>query len=98
MQNIFLAPTTFGQFSDQPMQLFKQNDLMIHSNQLGRKLQPKEIIKLAKDAGMNAWHGGPIANSAVAEALTSVLLFINRNYGIDGSGFKITGTPSKDEA
>ena len=50
MQNIFLAPTTFGQFSDQPMQLFKQNDFMIHSNQLGRKLQPKEIIKLANNA------------------------------------------------
>ena len=56
-----------------------------------------DIIKLAADAGMRAWHGGPIANSAVAEALTSVLLFINRNYGIDGSGFQITGTPQKDE-
>ncbi|MDA1323217.1 MAG: NADPH-dependent F420 reductase [Proteobacteria bacterium] len=62
------------------------------------KAAREEIIKLATDAGMRAWHGGPIANSAVAEALTSVLLFINRNYGIDGSGFKITGTPSKDKA
>jgi NADPH-dependent F420 reductase len=61
------------------------------------KAARQEIITLATDAGMHAWHGGPIANSAVAEALTSALLFINRNYGIDGSGFKITGTPSKDE-
>lgn len=61
------------------------------------KAARQEVIKLAEDAGMRAWHGGPIANSAVAEALTSVLLFINRNYGIDGSGFRITGTPKKDE-
>ena len=61
------------------------------------KAAREQIITLATDAGMRAWHGGPIANSAVAEALTSVLLFINRNYGIDGSGFKITGTPTKDE-
>ena len=59
------------------------------------KAAREQIITLATDAGMRAWHGGPIANSAVAEALTSVLLFINRNYGIEGSGFKITGTPSK---
>jgi len=62
------------------------------------KAAREEVVRLATDAGMRAWHGGPIANSAVAEALTSVLLFINRNYGIDGSGFRITGTPGKDEA
>lgn len=60
------------------------------------KAARSEIIKLAEAAGMKGWHGGPIANSAAAEALTSLLLFINRNYGIDGSGFQITGTPSKD--
>lgn len=62
------------------------------------KAAREQVIRLAEHAGMRAWHGGPIANSAVAEAMTSVLLFINRNYGIDGSGFRITGTPRKDEA
>ena len=70
-------------------------DVLVCSNS---KAAREDIIQLAKDAGMRAWHGGPIANSAVAEALTSVLLFINRNYGIDGSGFRITGTPGKDGA
>ncbi|MBT5050847.1 MAG: NADPH-dependent F420 reductase [Rhodospirillaceae bacterium] len=60
------------------------------------KAARSEVIKLADAAGMKGWHGGPIANSAAAEALTSLLLFINRNYGIEGSGFQITGTPSKD--
>jgi NADPH-dependent F420 reductase len=55
----------------------------------------EEVVKLAEAAGMRAWHCGPIANSAAAEAMTSLLLFINRDYGIDGAGFRITGTPRK---
>jgi NADPH-dependent F420 reductase len=52
------------------------------------------VIELAKDADMRAWHGGRIDNSAVAEALTSVLIFINASYKIDGAGIRITGTPN----
>ena len=52
-----------------------------------------QIIELAGDAGMTAWHAGRIANSAVAEALTSALIFINGQYKIPGAGIRITGTP-----
>lgn len=52
-------------------------------------------IRLAEAAGLRGWHAGPLANSAAAEALTSVLIFINRAYGIDGAGIRITGTPTK---
>ena len=52
------------------------------------------VIELAKDADMKAWHAGRIDNSAVAEALTSALIFINANYKIDGAGISITGTPN----
>jgi hypothetical protein len=34
-----------------------------------------------------------IANSAAAEALTSVLITINRRYKIAGAGIRITGVP-----
>ncbi len=51
------------------------------------------IIELAQQAGMRAWHAGRIDNSAVAEALTSTLIFINGSYKIDGAGIRITGTP-----
>lgn len=51
------------------------------------------VIKLAQDADMTAWHAGRIDNSAVAEALTSVLIFINGVYKIDGAGIKIIGEP-----
>jgi len=36
-------------------------------------------------------HAGALANSAAAEALTSILIFINKNYAVDGAGIKITG-------
>lgn len=50
------------------------------------------VVKLAEDMGMKAWHAGPIDNSTVAEALTSVLIFMNKRYQIDGAGIKITGS------
>ena len=52
------------------------------------------VVRLAADGGMKAWHAGRIDNSAVAEALTSVLIFVNGNYGIDGAGIRIAGEPT----
>ncbi len=52
------------------------------------------VVDLAADAGIKAWHAGRIDNSAVAEALTSVLIFINGHYKIDGAGVRISGTPA----
>ncbi|HWU27161.1 MAG TPA: NADPH-dependent F420 reductase [Rhizomicrobium sp.] len=51
------------------------------------------VVRLAKIAGLNAWRAGPLANAAAAEALTSVLIAINRRYKIAGAGIRITGTP-----
>ncbi len=51
----------------------------------------QKVIELAQAAGMNAWHAGPIENSAAAEALTSVLIQINRRHDISHSGIKIVG-------
>ncbi len=56
------------------------------------------VCGLVEDCGLKAWHGGSIDNSAASEALTSVLIFINRRYGIDGAGFRITGTPGETKA
>lgn len=51
------------------------------------------VIALAHDAGMRGWHAGPLVNSAAAEALTSVLIAINKRYKISGAGIRITGMP-----
>jgi len=49
------------------------------------------VIELVEALGLRGWHAGRIENAAAAEALTSVLIFINRRYGIDGAGLRITG-------
>ena len=51
------------------------------------------VVGLASDANMKAWHAGVIANSIVAEAMTSSLIFMNNRYKIDGAGLRITGKP-----
>ena len=48
-------------------------------------------IGLAKDAGLRGINVGPLANSVVAESLTSALIWINRAYKIPDAGLRITG-------
>jgi NADPH-dependent F420 reductase len=52
------------------------------------------VIQLADAAGTRGVDGGALANSAAAEALTSVLIGINRRYKVDGAGIRITGLPA----
>ncbi|MEL7644489.1 MAG: NADPH-dependent F420 reductase, partial [bacterium] len=49
------------------------------------------VIKLVEDAGLIGWDAGPIENSVVVEGLTSVLIGINKQYGVEASGIRITG-------
>lgn len=49
------------------------------------------VVALVEEAGMSGWHAGPIENSAAAEALTSILIQINRRHSISHSGIKIVG-------
>jgi 8-hydroxy-5-deazaflavin:NADPH oxidoreductase len=53
----------------------------------------ESVIVLAGAAGMRGIHGGVLANSAAAEALTSVLIFLNGRYKIKSSGIRFTGVP-----
>ena len=52
-------------------------------------------MALAAAAGMRGWRAGPLANSAAAEALTSILIVLNRRYKIAGAGIRITGAPKE---
>ncbi|MCW5668697.1 MAG: NADPH-dependent F420 reductase [Hydrogenophaga sp.] len=52
-----------------------------------------EVVALASSAGLRAIHAGPVANAAAAEALTSLLIFINKRYKVKGAGVRITGLP-----
>jgi hypothetical protein len=49
------------------------------------------VVGLVADAGLRGIEGGALTNSAAAEAMTSVLIFINRTYQVPGAGITITG-------
>lgn len=48
-------------------------------------------MSLARDAGLRGIDVGPLANSVVAETMTSVLIGINRKYKVPDAGIRITG-------
>jgi 8-hydroxy-5-deazaflavin:NADPH oxidoreductase len=49
------------------------------------------VIKLVEDANLVGWDAGPIENSVVVEGLTSLLIYMNKQYGSTHAGIKITG-------
>jgi len=55
-----------------------------------------EIVKLAEAAGLTAIEAGPLDNAVAAEALTSLLIWINRKYRSPGAGIRITALPDRE--
>lgn len=55
-----------------------------------------EIVLLARAAGMRGIEAGPLENAAAAEALTSLLIWMNRKYKSSGAGIRITALPEDD--
>ena len=49
-----------------------------------------EVVALIGTLGLTAYYAGPLANSAATEALTSLLIQINRQFGCH-AGIRITG-------
>ncbi len=67
-------------------------DVLVSGN---KKMARETVIKLVEAVGLKGWHAGPLANAVAAEALTSILITINRHHGVEGSGIVITGEPTK---
>lgn len=56
----------------------------------------EQIVEITNQLGVRALHGGPLANSVAAEAMTSLLIAINKRYKVeDGAGIMITGIPAE---
>lgn len=53
------------------------------------------VIKLAGHVATRGVDGGVLANSVAAEAITAVLIGINRRYKVPGAGIRITGLPKQ---
>jgi len=52
-----------------------------------------EVVTLASAAGLNGIEAGPLDNAVAAEAMTSLLIWINRKYKSPGAGLRITALP-----
>jgi hypothetical protein len=52
-----------------------------------------EVVKLASAAGLNGIEAGPLDNAVAAEAMTSLLIWMNRKYKSPGAGLRITALP-----
>ncbi len=55
------------------------------------KANRQVVLSLVKDAGLIGWDAGVIENSVVVEGLTSILIGLNKQYGVEASGIRITG-------
>jgi hypothetical protein len=51
------------------------------------------VLKLVADAGMIGWDAGVIENSIVIEGMTSILIGINKQFGVQSAGIQVTGVP-----
>jgi len=49
------------------------------------------VVALLARMDLSALHGGSLANSAAAEAFTSVLIFLNKHYRADHAGLRVIG-------
>ncbi len=68
----------------------RDQDVLVCGNDKEAK---RQVIELAKAAGMAAYDAGPIENAVVAEGLTAVLININVAFKIKNAGIRITGVP-----
>lgn len=49
------------------------------------------VVGLCDDMELRGLSGGALENAAAAEALTSILIYMNKTYAADGAGIRFTG-------
>jgi len=72
--------------------LLDDNDVDCDVLVCGNKKDAREVVLgLVKDAGLVGWDAGVLDNAMVVEGLTSILIGLNKKYGVKASGIRITG-------
>lgn len=62
-------------------------DVLVFSDDVEAR---KTVVALVNDMDLRGLAGGALANSAAAEALTSILIYMNKTYSADGAGIRFT--------
>jgi NADPH-dependent F420 reductase len=70
-------------------------DVLVFGDDKAARAVAVELATLARLRGL---HAGALANAAAGEALTSILIFMNKTYRVDGAGIRITGQLIMDGA
>lgn len=63
-------------------------DVLVFSDDVEAR---KTVTALVGDMDLRGVSGGALVNSAAAEALTSILIYMNKTYSADGAGIRFTG-------
>lgn len=58
----------------------------------------EQVMELASAVASRGVDGGALCNAVAAEALTSVLIAVNRRYKVPGAGIRVTGLPAAGQA
>lgn len=62
-------------------------DVLVFSDDIEAR---QRIVDLCPDMELRGLSGGALVNSAAAEALTSILIYMNKTYSADGAGIRFT--------
>lgn len=62
-------------------------DILVFSDDIEAR---KAVVDLCPGMGLRGLSGGSLNNSAAAEALTSILIYMNKTYKADGAGIRFT--------
>lgn len=63
-------------------------DVLVFSDDVEAR---KTVVSLIGDMDLRGISGGALVNSVAAEALTSLLIYMNKTYSADGAGIRFTG-------
>lgn len=58
----------------------------------------EEVIRLAEEGGMRAYYAGDLDNAVVVEGITSLLISLNKHYGVKTASIGITGIEKRELA
>ena len=62
-------------------------DVLVFSDDVDAR---NTVVGLVNDMDLRGLSGGALVNSAAAEALTSILIYMNKTYQADGAGIRFT--------
>jgi NADPH-dependent F420 reductase len=51
----------------------------------------EQVIQLADKAGMRGYYAGALANAIIVEGVTSILISMNKHYGVNDTSIMVTG-------